>query len=394
VRRSVEPQARRCTLSTSLRFLLFKDPETKSVAQSPQLGYLLFQQENFKRIEDCMSAQERPVAESRLTRREFVRLAAAASVAAGAAPQLLAAEAKSDMPYRALGRTGEKVSAIGLGGYHAGSPRDEQETLRIIRSAIDRGINFMDNCWDYHNGDAEVRMGKALRDGYRAKVFLMSKIDGQTKAAAAKQIDESLKRLRTDRVDLMQFHEIIRPADPDRIFAAGGAIEAMLEAKKAGKVRFIGFTGHKDPDIHLKMLRVAGEHQFRFDAVQMPLNVMDAHFRSFEHKVLPVLVKEGIGVLAMKTMGAGVILASGAVKAMECLQYALNLPTSTVITGLDSIERVDQAIEAARTFKPMTTEQVASLLARTADAAASGRYELFNTTTTFDGTSRNPQWLG
>jgi predicted aldo/keto reductase-like oxidoreductase len=341
-----------------------------------------------------MSTQRHLFNEGKWTRRKFVKLAAVASVAVGTAPQLWAAEAKNEMPMRPLGRTGEKVSAIGLGGYHAASARDEKETVRIIRSAIDRGINFMDNCWDYHNGDAEVRMGKALLDGYRAKVFLMSKIDGQTKAAAAKQIDESLKRLQTDHVDLMQFHEVIRKEDPDRIFAAGGAIEAMQEAKKAGKVRFIGFTGHKDPDIHLKMLQVAGEHQFRFDAVQMPLNVMDAHFRSFEHKVLPVLVKENIGVLAMKTMGAGVILASGTVKAMECLRYALNLPTSTVITGMDSMDRVDQAIEAARTFQPMTAEQVAALLARTAEAAATGRYELFKTTGTFDGTAHNPQWLG
>ena len=323
-----------------------------------------------------------------------MKCAAAAGVMVSAAPQLLGAETKSEMPMRALGRTGEKVSAIGLGGFHAGTPRDEQETIRIIRSAIDRGINFMDNCWDYHNGDAEVRMGKALRDGYRARVFLMTKIDGRTKGAAAKQIDESLKRLQTDHVDLMQFHEIIRMTDPDRIFAAGGGMEAMQEAKKAGKVRFIGFTGHKDPDIHLKMLKVAADHQFRFDAVQMPLNVMDAHFRSFEHKIVPMLVKDGIGVLGMKSMGGGVILRSNTVTAMECLQYALNLPTSAVIAGMDSMERLDQALEAARTFKPMTQQQVSALLARTSEAAANGAYELFKTSAGFDGTAHNPQWLG
>jgi aryl-alcohol dehydrogenase-like predicted oxidoreductase len=236
-------------------------------------------------------------------------------------------------------------------------------------------------------------MGKALRDGYRQKVFLMSKIDGRTKAFAARQIDESLRRLQTDRVDLMQFHEIIRKEDPDRIFAPGGGMEAMLEAQKAGKVRFIGFTGHKDPSIHLSMLKTASDHKFRFDAVQMPLNVLDAHFRSFAREVVPVLVKDGIGVLAMKSLVFGSILNSNLVTATECLQYAMNLPTSTVITGMDSLARVDQAVEAARTFKPMTQEQVAALLARTADAAANGRFELFKTSTQFDGTTRNPQWM-
>lgn len=341
-----------------------------------------------------MNTRKYSVKDGHWTRRQFVKLAATAGVAVGAAPSLWTAETKNEMPMRPLGRTGEKVSAIGLGGYHVALSRDEQVTHRMIRSAIDRGINFLDNSWDYHNGDAELRMGKALRDGYRDKVFLMSKIDGQKKVAAAKQIDESLKRLQTDHVDLMQFHEIIRPEDPDRIFGPDGAIEAMEAAKKAGKVRFIGFTGHKDPDVHLKMLKAAGEHQFRFDAVQMPLNPMDAHFRSFEHKVVPLLVKEGIGVLAMKTLGGGVILSSNTVTARECLHYALNLPTSTVIVGMDRMERLDQALEAARTFKPLTAEQVAALLARTADAAANGRYELFKTTGSFDGTARNPQWLG
>ena len=238
----------------------------------------------------------------------------------------------------------------------------------------------MDNCWDYNDGDSEVRMGKALRDGYRKKVFLMTKIDGRTKAPAAKQIDESLQRLQTDHVDLMQFHEIIRSEDPDRIFAAGGAMEAMLAAKKAGKIRFIGFTGHKDPSFHLRMLEVASENKFRFDAVQMPLNVMDAHFRSFEHQVLPVLVKNEIGVLGMKSLGFGAIVRSGLVTATECLHYAMNLPTSTVITGIDSMSLVDQAVEAARTFKPMSEKEVSALLARTADAAATGNFELFKTT--------------
>jgi aryl-alcohol dehydrogenase-like predicted oxidoreductase len=299
-----------------------------------------------------------------------------------------------DMPYRMLGRTGEKVSAIGLGGHHIGQPKEPQLGIRLIRNAIDRGINFMDNCWDYHDGDSEIRMGAALRDGYRQKVFLMTKIDGRTKESAAKQIDESLKRLQTDRVDLMQIHEVIRLEDPDMAFAPGGSIEALTEAKKAGKIRYIGFTGHKDPLVHLRMLEVAARHGFRFDAVQMPLNVMDAHFRSFERQVLPVLVRDGMGVLGMKSMGSGSILKSGAATAMECLHYALNLPTSTVIAGMESMERIDQAVEAARTFRPMSTEQVGALLARTSEAAKSGKYERFKTSAQFDGTARNPQWLG
>lgn len=331
---------------------------------------------------------------SDLTRREFVTRAIVTGVALSVGSPSWAIETKEGMIYRTLGRTGEKISAIGLGGFHIGIQKEEKESLAIIRSAIDRGITFMDNCWDYNDGGSEVRMGKALRDGYRDKVFLMTKIDGRNKAAAAKQIDESLQRLQTDHVDLMQFHEIIRMEDPDRIFAEGGAMEAMQEAKKAGKVRYIGFTGHKDPVVHLRMLEKATEHKFRFDAVQMPLNVMDAHFRSFEHKVLPVLVKEGIGVLGMKSMADGLILKSKTASPVECLHYALNLPTSVVITGLDSMKLLDQAVEAARTFKPLSEEMVAELLARTSEAAAQGKFELFKTDTRFDGTAHNPQWLG
>jgi predicted aldo/keto reductase-like oxidoreductase len=330
---------------------------------------------------------------SGVNRREFLKAALATAVLAGTL-QGWAAETESGMPHRQLGRTGEKVSAIGLGGYHIGVPKDEQEGIRLIRTAIDRGITFMDNCWDYHDGNSEVRMGKALRDGYRQKAFLMTKIDGQTKTSAARQIEESLQRLQTDHIDLMQFHEVIRMGDPDRIFADGGGMEAALEAKKAGKIRFIGFTGHKDPQIHLHMLEVARAHKFRFDAVQMPLNVMDAHFRSFEQQVLPVLVKEGIGVLGMKSLGSGVILQSKTARPIECLHYAMNLPTSTVITGIDRMELLDQALEAARTFKPMSQEEVSALLARTADAAAAGKFEPFKTTTGYDGTAHHPQWLG
>src|SRR5437588_3380764 len=237
-------------------------------------------------------------------------------------------------------------------------------------------------------------MGKALKEGYRQKVFLMTKLDGRTKQEAAKQIDESLKRLQTDHVDLMQHHEIIRFEDPARIFAKQGAPEAVLEAKKAGKIRYIGFTGHKDPHIHLYMLKVASDYGFKFDTVQMPLNVMDAHFRSFGHMVLPELVKQEIGVLGMKSMGDGVILKSKAVSAMECLHYALSLPTSVVITGIDKPEILDQAFEAAKTFQPMNREQIAQLLSKTKEVAMAGKYELFKTSSHFDSTAKHPDWLG
>jgi len=328
-------------------------------------------------------------------RRQFMKIVAGASIAAGFPSLLYAEKANGEVPRRMLGRTGEKVSAIGVGGYHIGDPKvTESDSISIIRGAIDNGINFLDNCWDYNGGQSEIRMGKALRDGYRQKAFLMTKIDGRTKQAAASQIDESLQRLQTDHIDLMQFHEVIRLEDPDRIFADGGAIEAMLEAKQAGKIRYIGFTGHKDPMVHLRMLDTAAAHKFRFDTVQMPLNVMDAHFRSFEHQVLPLLVKDEIGVLGMKSMGDPFILQSKTVTPIECLHYAMNLPTSVVITGIDSMKILDQAIEAAQTFEPLSKEAVADLLSRTAKAAATGSYELFKTNNRFDGTAHNPQWLG
>jgi predicted aldo/keto reductase-like oxidoreductase len=330
-----------------------------------------------------------------VTRREFINCAAVGGLAVSVMGSASWAEEKAatGMIYRTLGSTGQKVSAIGLGGFHIGNPVLESESLKIIRSAIDGGITFMDNCWDYHEGKGEVRMGKALRDGYRDKVFLMTKIDGRSKTGAAAQIEESLRRLQTDHVDLLQFHEIIRMDDPDKIFAPGGALEAVLEAKKAGKLRYIGFTGHKDPSIHLHMLQMGARHQFRFDTVQMPLNVMDAHFRSFEHQVLPVLLKEQIGVLGMKSMGSGDILKSKAVQPIECLHYALNLPTSVVINGIDSMKLLDQAFEATRTFKPMSSTDVAALLARTAEVARDGRYELFKTKQQYDSTAKNPEYL-
>jgi predicted aldo/keto reductase-like oxidoreductase len=300
-----------------------------------------------------------------------------------------------DMAYRTLGRTGERVSAIGLGGWHLSfSHLDEQAAVRIVRTAVDRGINFLDNSWDYWEGESERRMGKALGDGYRARVFLMTKIDGRSKREATRQLDESLRRLRTDRIDLVQHHEVVRFEDPDRIFDEDGAHAALVEARAAGKLRYIGFTGHKDPHIHLYTLEVARKHGFTFDTVQMPLNVMDAHFRSFERMVLPELVRQNIGVLGMKALANGRILQSGTVSAIECLHYALHLPTSVVITGCDSPEILDQAFEAVRTFQPMTDEQVAALLARTADAASRGEFELFKTSSIYDATASHPDWLG
>jgi predicted aldo/keto reductase-like oxidoreductase len=333
-------------------------------------------------------------AASDISRRGFLGFAVASLFLARAGQQVPQSESKNGIPYRTLGRSKEKVSLIGLGGYHLGKQADPQESIRIIRTGLDEGVNFLDNCWDYNDGESEIRMGNGLRDGYRQKAFLMSKIDGRTKAAAASQINESLRRLQTDRIDLLQFHEVIRDTDPDRIFAEGGGMEAILEAQKAGKIRYIGFTGHKSPDIHLKMLATASKHGFTFDAVQMPLNVMDAHFNSFEKKVLPVLLKNDIGVLGMKPMGDHIILESKTATAVECLHYAMNLPTSVVITGCDSLPILQQALQAARSFHPLSSSEVATLLAKTAKAAEVGKFELYKTSHQFDGTYANPQWLG
>jgi len=299
------------------------------------------------------------------------------------------------VPYRVLGRTGEKVSAIGLGGWHIGMAHlDEQESIRIIRTAIDQGINFMDNSWDYNEGASEMRMGKALGEGYRDKVFLMTKIDGRSGKEAARQLEESLRRLRTDCIDLVQHHEILRYEDPHRVFDKDGANNALVKAKEEGKLRYIGFTGHKDPNIHLHMLETASMHGFMFDTVQMPLNVMDAHYRSFEKLVLPELARKNIGVLGMKSMGNGVILRSNTITPKECLHYALNLPASVVITGIDSMEILEQALEAARTFQPLSPVQIKALLKKTEKAAAQGEFEPFKTSSIFDATAFHPEWLG
>jgi aryl-alcohol dehydrogenase-like predicted oxidoreductase len=342
-----------------------------------------------------------------MQRREFIG-AVTATAAAGALPVGTAEPAgrpdtppqrpketrRGDMLYRQLGTTKEEVSVIGLGGHHIGRQTDEKDSIAIIRAAIDAGITFMDNSWDYHDGGSEVRMGKALKDGYRKKVFLMTKIDGRTKKAAAEQIDESLRRLQTDVIDLLQHHEVIRMEDPDRIFAEGGAQEAVEAARKAGKVRYVGFTGHKDPLVHLRMLEVAKEHGFKFDTAQMPLNVLDAHFRSFGKNVLPVLAREGIGVLGMKSMGDGLVLKSKAATPAECLRYAMTLPTSVVITGIDSLDILKQDLDVVKTFQPLTEKETTDLLARTEKPAAKGEYERFKTTNGFDSTATHPAWLG
>ena len=335
-------------------------------------------------------------------RRDFLKTATAAAAgsvsSAGAQstqPSPAAQRPESaNMIYRELGRTGERVSAIGMGGYHIGKQKDPDESIRLLRTAIDRGITFMDNCWDYNDGISEVRMGQALRDGYRQKVFLMTKIDGRDKNTAARQIEQSLGNLQTDVIDLLQFHEVIRLDDPDVIFAPGGAIEAVQEAKQAGKIRYIGFTGHKDPSVHLRMFETADKHAFHFDTVQMPINVMDAHFRSFLHGVAPVALEHGTAILAMKTFGDHFILESKTVTPMEALHFGLNSPASVVITGIDSPAILDQAFQAVQTFRPMDQQQTEAILAKTKEAALTGRFELFKTSPHFDGTARNPSWLG
>lgn len=334
-----------------------------------------------------------------MDRRQALNVIAGAGIAAMSPAQSTRDQSTRDtaqsngMIYRKLGSTGERVSAIGLGGAHLAKPT-EQEAIQIVRSALDRGLTFLDNCWDYSNGECEVRMGKALTNGYRQKAFLMTKFDGRTRQAAAQQIDESLRRLQTDHVDLIQYHENIRLDDPDRFFSEGGALEAVLAAKQAGKVRYIGFTGHKDPLVHERMLEVAKLHNFHFDSCQMPLNPMDAHFRSFANNVVPRLVEQGIAVLGMKPMGSGDLLKSNTVTPIECLHYALNLPTSVVITGCDSMKILDQAFEAARSFNPLTEADIIAILDKTREAATAGEFERFKISTQFDGTIKNPQWMG
>jgi len=325
------------------------------------------------------------------------RLFLSGIVAAGALSAAPAGEERrGDMLYRTLGRTGQKVSCIGLGGSNIGKTKDQQLATQIVRTGIDHGITFMDNSWDYNNGNGqgEIKMGNALRDGYRQKVFLMTKVDGRTKESAARQIDESLERLQTDHVDLMLFHEVIRMEDPDRIFADNGAVHALLDAKKAGKIRYIGFSGHKDPAIHLRMLDVAHQHQFQFDAIMFPNNVMDASFRSFGQSVLPVAVNQKLGILCMKPFGGGILVQKAGVNPIEALHFVLNQPVSVCINGCENMRDLNQALEAVRTFKPMSERQVSAIVSRARSEAETGKYELFKTSNKFDSTASHPQWLG
>jgi aryl-alcohol dehydrogenase-like predicted oxidoreductase len=329
-----------------------------------------------------------------VTRREFLHVAIAMTLApAGGCGDGGGSSAPAGLPRRRLGRTGAEVSLVGLGGWHMGIQANEQESIAIVRAAVDGGIDFLDNCWDYNDGESERRMGKALGDGYRERVFLMSKIDGRTREKAARQIDESLARLRTDRIDLMQIHEVIRASDPERCFAEGGAIEALVEARRAGKIRYIGFTGHKSPRWHLEMLEAADAHGFAFDTVQMPLNVLDAHYDSFERNVLPVLLERDIGVIGMKPMADGRIVHAGLAAPEECLRYAMSLPSSVVVTGCDAMERVEQALRVGHGFSPLAEGEIDALLARTAAAGRDGGTELYKTTERYDGTTQNPSWL-
>ncbi len=332
-----------------------------------------------------------------MERRDFLKSAAAAAVVAGAANASAAPVTRPqspDMIYRQLGTTGETVSAIGMGGFHLGKQKEASESIDLIHAGIDRGITFMDNSWDYNDGISEVRMGQALKNGYRDKVFQMTKIDGRTAKEYSKQLEQSMGRLGIDQVDLVQFHECIRLEDPDRIFAVGGAAEAALKAKAEGKIRYIGFTGHKDPAVHLRMFEMAAKHGFHFDTVQMPVNVMDWHFRSFTQQVLPVALKAGTGVLGMKTFGDNFILSSNTVQPIEALHYGLSQPVSVIITGIDTMPILQQALEAAKTFKPLSNAQLADIRQRTAVAASEGKFELFKTTPHFDSTAQNPKWLG
>jgi aryl-alcohol dehydrogenase-like predicted oxidoreductase len=313
-------------------------------------------------------------------------------------PEDVKLPAGGKMPMRKLGSTGVEVSVLGLGGFHIGLPKDEKTAVEIVRAAIDHGVTFMDNCWDYNDGKSEVWMGHALRDGYRKRVVLMTKIDGRTRKSAAEQIDQSLRSFGTDVIDLVQIHEVIRMSDPDRVFGPDGAIEALVAARKAGKIRFIGFTGHKSPEIHLNMLAAAEKNKFKFDTVQMPVSVMDAHYDSFTNKVLPELTRKKIGALGMKPFGSGLFfksapLANRAITPAQCLQFAMGEPTSVVITGCDTMGVLMQGIDAAYRWRPMNEAERQALLAHTAPVAKAGEYEKYKTSGAFDGTDQHPWWM-
>ncbi|HYH85208.1 MAG TPA: aldo/keto reductase [Pyrinomonadaceae bacterium] len=288
-----------------------------------------------------------------------------------------------EIPRRRLGRTGVEVSALALGGYHIALVKTEREAIRIVQEAIDAGLSFMDNAWEYHDGLSEELMGKAIKDR-REQVFLMTKVcsHGRDKKTAMRQLEQSLRRLKTDYLDLWQIHEVVYDNDPELHFAPGGAIEALEQAKRDGKVRFLGFTGHKDPSIHLKML----SRDFPFDACQMPLNVFDATFRSFEQLVLPELLKRGIAPLGMKSMcGEGTPVKKRVVKPEEALRYAMSLPVASTVSGIDSLRVLRQNLKIATGFVPYGENEMQALRRRFAEVAADGRFELYKTSKQFDG---------
>lgn len=320
-------------------------------------------------------------------RREFLQTSAAGLVAIGLGGAAIGAEEKNSgsIPLRPFGRTGEKVSALCLGGHAATNPKklDENASLQLIQRAVDEGITFMDNCWDYHDGVAEERMGKALAEGGRRnKAFLMTKVCGRTAKEAQSNLEDSLRRLRTDRIDLWQFHEIVYDNDPDWVFAADGAIHTGLRALKEGKVRYLGFTGHKDPSIHLAML----EKPYEWSAVQMPLNVMDVHYRSFQKRVLPELAKRGIAPLAMKSLGGnGSIVSKAGVSVEDALRYVLSRPICTLVSGIDSEKVLDQNLKIVREFRPLDAAARDRIEQQSLSLAGDGRFELFKSSKAFDG---------
>jgi predicted aldo/keto reductase-like oxidoreductase len=301
-----------------------------------------------------------------------------------------------EMKYRPLGRTGERLSMIGLGGFHLAKPGglNADEAVKLAQAAIDSGITFCDNCWDYNEGESERRLGTALQNGYRDRVFLMTKLDGRTGKAFQDQLDESLRRLKTDHLDLLQFHEIIRSDDPEKVFAPGAAMEMALRNRERGKLRYIGFTGHKSPAIHAHMFAVADAHGFHFDSVQMPLNVMDAHFNSFEQMVLPIALKHHTGVFGMKTFGDPFILDADVCTPMELLHYAMSLPTTLQVLGIDNMNVLRQSLDAVKTYAPLTIEQRAAILGKSLKVASDGATERYKVSHHFDGTIRHPEWLG
>src|SRR6202046_5716294 len=349
-----------------------------------------------------------------MERRKFLQQAAATAALAGwkaasgqstsANTELTGAAALTPAPVvstssgigrRKLGRADAEVSIIGIGGYHIGiSAVTEQEALRIVRTALDQGINFLDNCWDYNDGASEERMGKALADGYRQKAFLMTKIDGRTGASARRQVEESLRRLKTDHIDLLQLHEVIRMGDPEQAFQPGNVMDVLQQARKEGKIRFIGFTGHKSPEIHLHMIETADKQGFPFDTVQMPVNALDKHYDSFQQKVIPVAQKHGMAVLGMKPLANGAIPKTNTVTAVEALHYAMSVPVTVTITGCDSMSVLQQALGVARNFKPLDEQQKIAILQKTAPIAMAGKFEAYKSSQIHDGTANNPEWLG